>query len=203
MGTGLLAAWAVRLGSFLFSRIQQDGRDVRFTKVLKMPTVLLQFWLFQAAWVFLTGLPIWIANSKEEDDTKKLGMRDYAGWALWLSGFWFQVLADRQKRAFRADPANHGKFITTGLWGRSRHPNYFGEIAMWTGLTLSSSAVLRGAENLAWISPVWVWYLLTKISGVPKLHSISMKRWGKDPVFLRYLAETNLLLPHPFRSFAR
>merc|ERR1712159_864649 len=80
-----------------------------------------------------------------------------------LSGFAFEVIADQQKSAFREDPANKGKFIASGLWSLSRHPNYFGEITMWIGICISGCSCFRGAQWMAWLSPVTTYLLLMKV----------------------------------------
>merc|ERR1711976_73654 len=86
-------------------------------------------------WIFVTLLPTLSLNSKRKDH--ELCVRDYAGWAIWAVGFFFEALADHQKSVFKANAENAGQFITSGLWSISRHPNYFGEILMWLGLYIS------------------------------------------------------------------
>ena len=109
----------------------------------------------------------------------------------------FEVVADTQKSAFKADPANAGRFITTGLWSWSRHPNYFGEITLWTGMAVLALPVLSGWNWVALISPVFVFVLLTRISGIPMLEHRARKRWGDDPAFQAYTANTSVLVPLP------
>ena len=101
---------------------------------------------------------------------------------------------------FRADPANEGRFITTGLWAWSRHPNYFGEILLWAGIALIAFPVLQGAQLATLISPVFVFVLLTRISGVPLLESRGKKRWGDEPAYQEYKARTPVLWPRPPRT---
>ena len=104
-------------------------------------------------------------------------------------------MADRQKQAFRADPANRERFIETGLWGRCRHPNYLGEIVLWTGVALVAWPALAGWQRATLVSPVFVFVLLTRISGIPLLEARARRRWGSDPAFLAYLERTPRLLP--------
>jgi steroid 5-alpha reductase family enzyme len=114
---------------------------------------------------------------------------------VWLAGFVVEVVADQQKRAFRADPANDGRFITSGLWAWSRHPNYFGEITLWTGIAITALPILSGWRWLMLISPVFVVVLLTRISGIPMLERRAEARWGGDPEFRAYTDTTPVLIP--------
>mmetsp|Transcript_21133 Transcript_21133/g.37270 ORF Transcript_21133/g.37270 Transcript_21133/m.37270 type:complete len:143 (+) Transcript_21133:2-430(+) len=129
--------------------------------------------------------------------TSSLGWRDAAGWALWGLGFTLQVVADAQKSRFKGDKANAGKWIDVGLWGLAQHPNYFGEMCMWWGIFLSCSAELRGLELLSGVSPLFVSYLLLRVSGVPLLRKAGLKKWGHLPTYQEYLRRTPLLLPLP------
>lgn len=191
--TGLVMVWALRLGLYLFSRILKDGHDRRFDKVRNVPTKFFLFWTVQAVWVFITLLPTLILNAKQHDE--ELSTRDYIGWGIWGLGFFFEALSDYQKSEFRADPDNAGKFITSGLWSLSRHPNYFGEILVWAGLFISASSVMRGSDYISLISPIFVTFLLTKVSGVPLLERSAMKRWGTDPLYQEYVRKTPVLIP--------
>ena len=110
------------------------------------------------------------------------------------------MTADRQKSAFRADPANQGRFIDVGLWAWSRHPNYFGEIMLWTGIAVIALPVLSGWRWLMLISPVFVYVLLTRISGVPMLEARARKRWGDQEDFRAYTERTPVLMRRPPRN---
>jgi len=191
--TGCVAIWALRLGLYLFGRILKDGTDSRFNKIRGDPKAFFIAWTLQGMWVFLTLLPTLLLNAKRQDQA--LTPRDYTGWGLWTVGFLFEALADFQKSQFKADPANAGQFINTGLWGISRHPNYFGEILIWSGLYLSATSVLRGWELASVVSPLFVTFLLTKVSGIPMLERAGLQRWGADPNYQRHLKETALLVP--------
>ena len=122
-----------------------------------------------------------------------------AGLALWVGGFLFEVVADRQKSAFRAKPENAQRFIRDGLWAWSRHPNYFGEIVLWCGIALMALPVLQGWQYATLISPLFVVLLLTKISGVRMLEARGRKQWGDDPDYQAYVRSTPMLLPRPPR----
>ena len=128
---------------------------------------------------------------------KPLALSALLGVLLWLAGFAIEVVADRQKRAHRA---RYGadRFIDQGLWSRSRHPNYLGEILLWSGVALIAGPVLQGWQHVALISPVFVYLLLTRISGIPLLERKSDRRWGQDPEYIAYKARTPVLLPRLF-----
>lgn len=189
----LIGIWAIRLGSFLYRRVNRDGGDGRFDHIKVQALRFLLTWTISGAWVYVTMAPGLAALSSAE--SVALDTFFAVGLSLWLAGFAFEVVADRQKTLFRADPENKGKFITTGLWSISRHPNYFGEIVLWVGISVIAFPVLSGWQYLTLISPVFVIFLLTRVSGVNLLETRGMKRWGEDPVYQEYLANTPALVP--------
>ncbi|CAI9557411.1 unnamed protein product [Staurois parvus] len=194
--TALITVWGIRLGTFLFLRILRDGHDRRFNKVRDNPGTFLVYWTVQGIWIFLTLLPSLMLNLEKRN--KPLVLVDYCGWSLWAVGFLVQAIADQQKLNFKSDPDNAGKFIQSGLWAYSRHPNYLGEILQWSGLFLSSSSVLRGYQYLSIISPIFVWFLLSYVSGIPILEKQGLERWGEDPTYKRYIQQTPVLWPFKF-----
>jgi len=104
-------------------------------------------------------------------------------------------VADRQKGQFSADPANKGRFISTGLWAKSRHPNYFGEILLWIGVAIIALPVLQGWQWVALISPVFVALLITRVSGVPHLEKKADTKWGGQADYEAYKKNTPVLIP--------
>ena len=193
---GVVIVWAARLGPFLFRRIQKAGEDRRFRKIkLSTPRFLLT-WTLQGTWVFLTAGAALAAIMTS--NTAPLGTMCYVGAAMWVLGFAVEVIADSQKSAFKADPANENKFITTGIWARAQHPNYFGEILLWAGVAVMALPSLSGSAMIFLISPVFVAVLLTRISGVPLLRKTAGARWGDDPEYQAYLKNTPLLIPRIF-----
>lgn len=196
--TMCVSAWSLRLGSYLFVRIINDkGIDKRFNRVRGSPFLFFVYWTVQACWIWLTLAPTMILNTKRAGNQKEeLGMAEYVGWAMWLVGFLFEVVADTQKSSFRSDPSNHGKWISTGLWGISRHPNYLGEMLLWTGLFVSATSVLKGKEWLCAFSPAFVIYLLTRVSGIPLLERQAEKRWGQLPEYQLYKKNVACLIPY-------
>lgn len=190
----MMTVWCVRLGSFLFARILRDGKDARFDEMKKNRLRFLGVWTLQSIWCFLVASPVLIVATSDSCATSP-GTLDLVGWSIWLFGFSFEVIADNQKNTFRSDPANKGKFITTGLWAFSRHPNYFGEITMWVGICISGSTCFHNLEWLAWLSPLTTALLLTKLSGVPMLEAQGEKRWGDDPSYQWYMKKTPCIVP--------
>ena len=188
----LIVVWAVRLGSFLFMRVKQDGKDDRFTIMKTQFHWFLMTWTLGGLWVFLTMAAGLAAITS--DTTQPFGLMAYLGLALWVFGFSIEVIADRQKREFKKNQQKDKEFITSGLWAWSRHPNYFGEITLWIGLTLIALPVLSGWQLVTLISPVFVYILLTKISGIPLLENRGMKKWGSDPEYIDYVNRTPALI---------
>ena len=116
------------------------------------------------------------------------------GVALWGVGFLMEIVADRQKTQFRSESKNTSSFIHSGLWAWSRHPNYFGEILLWIGIAVLAIPLLSGWRWVALISPIFVFVLLTRISGIPILERRANERWGDDPIYREYLRSTPILL---------
>jgi steroid 5-alpha reductase family enzyme len=196
----LIGVWALRLGSFLFARIRREGADRRFDDLKPDFARFLLTWTLQGLWVFLTLSCALAAIAASI--AKPLGTPVVLGTAVWIAGFATEAIADRQKAAFRADPANRGRFITTGLWAWSRHPNYCGEILLWVGVALIALPVLSGWSHVTLISPVFVYVLLTRISGIPLLESRSDAKWGDDPEYRAYKSRTPVLWLRPPASNA-
>ena len=193
---GVVIVWAARLGPFLFRRIQKAGEDRRFRKIkLSTPRFLLT-WTLQGTWVFITAGAALAAIMTQ--NTATIGTVFYAGVTMWILGFAIELIADNQKTAFKADPANKNKFITTGMWSRAQHPNYFGEILLWTGIAVMALPSLSGSAMIFLISPLFVTLLLTRVSGIPLLRKTAGERWGDDPEYQTYLKNTPVLIPRIF-----
>ena len=191
----MIVLWATRLGLFLFTRIKQDGKDVRLDVIKTKFIRFLNLWTLGGLWVLVTmgaGLAAVTSNTSLE-----IGLLGYIGIGLWVFGFVIEVMADSQKRQFRKDPNNKGGFIATGVWAWSQHPNYFGEITLWLGVALLAFPVLSGWQLATLISPVFVYLLLTKVSGINLLDEIAKERWGSDPEYLAYIERTSKLLLLP------
>jgi len=192
---GMVMFWSIRLASFLFMRISRAGKDSRFDKIKNQPPRFFLAWTLQGLWVLLTAacaLVVITGGNREA-----LGIVGYVGIVVWTIGILIEIVADQQKSAFRADPANKGKFINTGLWAWSRHPNYFGEIMLWAGMAIIAVPVLEGWQWATLISPVFVFLLLTRISGVPMLEEAADERWGGQDDYEAYKLNTPVLVMRP------
>lgn len=189
----LVFAWACRLGTFLFLRVLKDGGDRRFDKAKHDPATFFKFWTIQGLWVFITLIPAITLNTSRRNPA--LSYRDYLGWVVWGLGFLLELVADMQKSIFKSNPANEGKFIQSGLWSVSRHPNYFGEICLWFGVYITCSSVFRRWQYLTVASPVMVMLLITRISGIPLLEAAGQRRWGASAEYQKYLEDTPVLVP--------
>jgi len=189
-----VSIWTLRLGIFLYIRIVKSGEDKRFREIKKSLPKFLMTWTLSALWVFLTtvnAVTIIILNQHSN-----LDLFFITGFFLWVLGFAFEAVADKQKKNFSEIPENKDKFITLGLWSISRHPNYFGEILLWTGIAIISLPLLSGWQFLTLVSPVFVYLLLTKISGLPFLEEKAEKKWGNDKKYLEYKNNTPILIPY-------
>ena len=189
-----VSIWTLRLGTFLYIRIVKSGEDKRFREIKKSLPKFLMTWTLSALWVFLTtanAITIIVLNQHAN-----LDLFFIAGFSLWVLGFAFEAVADKQKKSFSEIPENKDKFITLGLWSISRHPNYFGEIVLWTGIAIISLPLLSGWQFLTLVSPVFVYLLLTKISGLPFLEEKAEKKWGNDKKYLEYKNNTPILIPY-------
>jgi steroid 5-alpha reductase family enzyme len=192
----LVVIWAGRLGIFLFRRILKAGKDARFDDLKVSFVRFLNTWTLQGLWVTLTLAAALAAITTT--NRKELGLFAIFGALVWIFGFAIEATADAQKNQFRADPENRGKFIDTGLWSWSRHPNYFGEIVLWVGVAIIALPVLRGWQWVTLISPVFVALLLTRISGVPILEKRADEKWGGQEDYETYKERTPVLIPrHP------
>lgn len=191
--TLLISVWAVRLGSFLFIRVSKDGSDTRFDAIKPNFLRFLVAWSLQGLWVSVTCASALAAITSSAD--APIGWLGLAGLLVWLLGFSIEVISDHQKRVFRAEQAGKKGFIKTGLWAYSRHPNYFGEIVLWIGISLIALPALVGWQYVTLISPIFVTLLITRISGVPMLEASADKRWQDNPDYEQYKAQTPVLVP--------
>lgn len=189
----LVVVWALRLGTFLFRRIHKAGKDDRFDDIKPSFARFLNAWTLQGLWVTFTlaaALAAVTTTVRKELDGFAL-----VGFVIWAFGFVMEAVADRQKSQFRADPNHEGKFIRSGLWAKSRHPNYFGEIVLWIGVALIALPVLQGWQWATLISPVFVAVLITKISGIPLLEKKANAKWGGQTDYEAYKEKTPVLIP--------
>lgn len=198
IATALVVVWAVRIGTFLFRRVRMVGKDQRFDVV---KTSFLQFllgWTLQGFWITFTSaaaIAVILAPQRPE-----FGPGAVVGLVVWAAGFTFEVVADRQKARFKANPANREKFIDVGLWSLCRHPNYFGEIVLWTGVAIFSAPALQGLTLWLLLSPVFVAIQLVFVSGIPPLQTRADAKWGGQPAYEQYKATTRAVIPRIWRA---
>ena len=193
--TVLISIWAIRLGSFLFSRIHKDGEDKRFRSIKTSPSQFFMTWTLQGMWVSICSMCAITGISSSEGLV--LNPLFYLGFILFLIGFSIEVIADHQKTVFRAIKDNKDKFISTGLWSKSQHPNYFGEILLWSSIAIMSFSSLSGTQYLTMISPIFTYVLLVYISGVRMLDDMGNKKWGHLEEYKQYKQNTPVLFIKP------
>lgn len=188
--------WAGRLGTYLFSRVLSH-EDTRFARVKTQPRVFLIYWLMQALWIATVNLPVALALMQGSSVPEApVGVADVLGLGLFAGGFLLEAVADWQKAQFRADAANKGKFIRSGVWSFVRYPNYLGEILLQLGIAIFSAG--HTGSVLPFVGPAFVSWLLIRVSGIPLLDKVGEKRWGGEADWKRYTATTAKLIPGLF-----
>lgn len=188
--SSLIIMWAVRLGSFLFIRIKKAGEDIRFREIKKSPSRFFMTWTLQGMWVSLCSACALagIANGIE------INSYFYIGIIVFIIGFTAEIIADNQKSKFRKDANNRDKFISSGLWKHSRHPNYLGEITLWLGISIISFSSLAGWQLITLISPIFTYLLLVYVSGIRILDYNGNKKWGHLDSYKDYRKNTPRLI---------
>ena len=188
--------WAVRLGSFLFIRIHKDKKDGRFDSIKTSFSQFFMTWTLQGMWVFICSSAALVAIASPTGVI--INSVFFLGLALFVLGFAVEVIADNQKTKFRSIPENKDQFINEGLWTRSRHPNYFGEITLWTGITVMGISTFEGMNYLAIFSPIFAYLLLVYVSGVRMLEFRGQRKWGHLDEYNTYKKNTPKLIPKIF-----
>ena len=185
--------WAIRLSSFLFLRISKDGEDKRFRSIKPNLTQFFMTWTLQGMWVSLCSMCALTAINTGRLEVMNIFF--LIGACLFIIGLYVEIKADNQKSRFRSIPENRDRFITEGLWYKSRHPNYFGEVLLWLGIAVMSVSALEGLQYITLISPIFTYLLLVHVSGVRMLEARANIKWGQDPEYKNYVENTPMLFP--------
>ena len=187
--------WTIRLSFFLFQRVKRVGKDVRFDNLKFSFSKFLLAWMTQGLWVFICLLPILVVfSSPTSNDIMYLTL----GGLLYFFGLLIEIIADYQKTIHNKLNNKKREFISSGLWSKSRHPNYFGEFLIWTGITIICFPVFSGFKYLALITPIFIYFLLNYISGVNLLEERATEKWGNNPEYVKYLKTTPRFFPKIF-----
>lgn len=208
---GAVILWGSRLASFLFYRVLKLGEDKRLDKFFRQPGEkfldssrsffplhLASFWTIQAIWGFVCMLPVTLVSALP---VVKMGLWSVLPTAGLLVGLIVEGVADWQKYQYKQKNKEH--WCDQGLWSLSRHPNYFGELAVWWSIYALSIPVLGIKYGLlGLISPGFISFLLFRLSGIPLLEKAHEKKYGHDDAFESYKRSTNLLLPLPWKVFS-
>lgn len=190
---GMILLWAIRLGGFLLIRVWKHKKDSRFDGMRESFLRFLRFWLLQ-------GLTVWavLIPSILFFNNAPAAISPYAsiGSGLWIIGLLIEAIADWQKYQFKNDTSNKGKWIESGLWKYSRHPNYFGEILLWIGVYVYTLFGLNQTDALIGaIGPIFIASLIIFVSGIPILEKKANEKWGDDPQYQKYKKGTGVLIP--------
>ena len=188
----LVILWAVRLGSFLFLRIKKAGEDKRFREIKTSFARFFLLWTISGMWVSFCSMCALTAIAS--NDGVIVNNIFYIGLVTFIIGLSIEIIADSQKTKFRKDPKNKDKFINEGLWAKSRHPNYVGEITLWAGVAIISFSSLEGSQYISLISPIFTYLLLVYVSGVPQLTASGQKKWGHLESYQDYIKNTPTLI---------
>mgnify|MGYP005699966637 FL=1 len=189
----LISIWTIRLGLFLFMRIHKAGEDKRFRTIKTSASQFFMTFTISGLWVTLCSMCALVAISSPEGLV--MNALTYVGIILFIIGFGIEIVADNQKTAFRSIEANKDSFITSGLWSKSRHPNYFGEVLLWFAIAVISYSSLEGLQLITLISPVFTYILLVYVSGVRMLEDMNDKKWADDEQYKSYKKNTPMLFP--------
>ena len=195
----MVVLWGIRLAAYLFYRIVRIKRDARFDGIRENFWKFFQFWLFQgiAVWIIMLPVTVWFGRPGP------WRVLMYAGSGVWLVGLAIETIADIQKFRQKSDASGARRWMSSGLWRYSRHPNYFGELLCWWGVFLFASTGLKGWSWLSILGPVTITYILLCVTGIPPLEQTADKKWGGDPGYLEYKRSTNVLIPRLPRATRR
>jgi steroid 5-alpha reductase family enzyme len=190
----MITGWALRLAIFLFIRVNKLKKDSRFDGMRENFRRFSKFWFFQGLTVWIILIPsFFFFNSNTNISTISI-----IGLLIFVVGLLIESIADAQKYKFKNNPKNTGRFIDTGIWKYSRHPNYFGEMLTWIGIYFFTFSSLNLTSKLiGLISPIYIIFILLFISGIPMLEKSYNKRYKGDKKYEEYKRKTSILIPWP------
>ena len=188
--SSLIIMWTLRLGIFLFIRIKKAGEDKRFREIKKSFSWFFMAFTISGMWVSICAI---CALTGISNGIELTGVT-YIGIVIFIFGFALEIISDNQKTNFRKIEYNKDKFITTGLWKYSRHPNYLGEIVLWTGVAIISYSSLEVYQMFTLVSPMFTYLLLVKVSGINLLEKSGEKKWGHLDSYKSYKKNTPRLI---------
>ncbi len=195
MLTGILVIlWGLRLGVYLFWRVNKLGRDARFDEIRTNGSRFFRFFLIQGVSAWIISVPFLLLFYNDHV-LSPIPFVIWIGWIIALIGLIIETIADNQKSTFKAIPGNADTLLTSGLYKHVRYPNYLGEILFWIGIFTSSAFVFQGLDWLAILSPIVIILLLTKLSGIPILEKSRAKKYAGQQWYIDYVSKTNLLFP--------
>lgn len=195
--TALVTIWGLRLAVHIFLRKRGRGEDFRYAKWRRdwgrwfVSRSYLQIFIVQGILLLIIAYGVMLVNASASPGLRAL---DFLGAAVWLAGFFFEAVGDAQLERFKKRPDNRGKIMTSGLWRYSRHPNYFGEAAMWWGIFLIVLSAPKGWTGV--VSPLMITFLLLRVSGVTMLE----KKYAGNSEFAAYARRTSAFFPLPPRQ---
>lgn len=189
----VISLWGIRLATHIYRRNKDKPEDSRYAawrkewKYVKLRSFL-QVFMLQGIFLYLIALPSLYINTTF---AYPLQTQDFIGIAIWIVGYYFEVVGDAQLSNFVRDPKNHGKIMQSGLWRYTRHPNYFGEVTMWWGIYFVALGLPDGILTI--IGPLTITSLILFVSGVPLLE----KKYAGRPEFEAYKKRTSVFFPLP------
>ena len=190
--SGLVVIWGLRLAAHIFIRNRGRGEDFRYAKWRQewgrwfVPRSFFQIFMLQGVFMLVIASPIILVN---RSSGQGLTVLDGLGVLLWSMGFLFEAVGDHQLKKFKQEPESRGKIMMSGLWRYTRHPNYFGEAALWWGIFLIALSVPGGWAAI--VSPLIIGFLLLKVSGVTMLE----KKYAGNEQYAAYARRTSAFFP--------
>lgn len=187
----MVVVWGVRLAGYLFYRILRMKRDPRFDGVRERFWSFFRFWLFQgiAIWVILLPVTVWFDAPRPWNGFMSAGL------FVWAVGLVIETVADLQKFRQKVRANGADRWMASGLWRYSRHPNYFGELLCWWGVFLYVAGDLSGWAWLSILGPMALTGLLLYATGIPTLEKSAERKWGNNAAYQEYKRKTSLLIP--------